>query len=157
MPKHVAVKLSTNQIQKHNCQVSASRVPLICPGKKDSKIKNWELIVFQLLSLFWKDNCFPYLPFHECILLILVLTPSQYSFCCIIFTCNANCSKWGRQVRTNCRCILACWGLDNSDWSSDGSLTHNHRPAVTHTDILKNKMQEHKNGKLYYNLEYTCF
>lgn len=86
-----------------------------------------------------------------------VKQPTEYSFYCIIFTCNANCSKWGRQVRTNCRCILACWGLDNSDWSSDGSLTHNHRPAVTNTDILKNKLQEHKNGKLYYNLECTYF
>jgi hypothetical protein len=68
----------------------------------------------------------------------------------IVFTCNANCSKWGRQARTNCRCILACWGLHNSDWSSDGSLTHNHKPAVTTkywSESLKNIRMEKKELK----------
>jgi hypothetical protein len=66
------------------------------------------------------------------------------------FTCNANCSKWGRQERTNCRCILACWGLDNSDWSSDGSLIHNHRPAVRNINTLKKMSWEHQSWKVIF-------
>ena len=73
------------------------------------------------------------------------------------FTCNANCSKWGRQERTNCRCILACWGLDKSDWSSDGSLIHNHRPAVRNINTLKKMSWEHQSWKMCSCLGYKYF